>query len=70
MEFGFGKLLLLVIIILMVFGTGKLPRIGEDLGKAMRSFRKAAHEGGGDAPAGEAADVAAGRSTTASDATH
>ena len=29
MEFGFGKLLLLLVIIMMVFGTGKLPRIGE-----------------------------------------
>jgi len=48
MEFGFGKLLLLLVIIVMVFGTGKLPKIGEDLGKAMRSFKKAAQEGNGE----------------------
>ncbi len=45
MEFSFGKLLLLLIIIILVFGTAKLPKIGEDLGKAVRSFKKAANEG-------------------------
>jgi sec-independent protein translocase protein TatA len=45
MEFGIGKLLLMAAIVVLVFGTGKLPRIGEDLGKAMRSFKKAAQEG-------------------------
>jgi len=45
MEFSFGKLLLLLVIIVLVFGTAKLPKIGEDLGKAMRSFKKAMHEG-------------------------
>jgi sec-independent protein translocase protein TatA len=45
MEFSFGKLLLLFIIIVLVFGTAKLPKIGEDLGKAVRGFKKAMHEG-------------------------
>jgi len=45
MEFSFGKLLLLLIIIMLVFGTSKLPKIGEDLGKAVRSFKKASSEG-------------------------
>ena len=45
MEFSFGKLLLLLVIIVLVFGTAKLPKIGEDLGKAVRSFKKAMHEG-------------------------
>jgi sec-independent protein translocase protein TatA len=47
MEFGFGKLLLLLVVVMMVFGTAKLPKIGEDLGNAMRSFKKAANEGAG-----------------------
>lgn len=50
MEFSVGKLLLLLIIIVLVFGTSKLPKIGEDLGKAMRSFKKAMHDGDGPAP--------------------
>ena len=45
MEFSFGKLLLLLVIIVLVFPTAKLPKIGEDLGKAVRSFKKAANEG-------------------------
>jgi len=47
MEFSVGKLLLLLIIIVLVFGTSKLPKIGEDLGKAVRSFKKAMHDGDG-----------------------
>jgi sec-independent protein translocase protein TatA len=45
MEFGFGKLLLLLVMVMLVFGTAKLPKIGEDLGKAIRSFKQAAREG-------------------------
>ena len=54
MEFSVGKLLLLLIIIVLVFGTSKLPRIGEDLGKAVRSFKKAMHDG--DSTGGNAGD--------------
>jgi sec-independent protein translocase protein TatA len=45
MEFGIGKLLLLLVIIVLVFGTSKLPKIGADLGGAIRSFRKAVKDG-------------------------
>lgn len=45
MEFGFGKLLALLAVVVLVFGTSKLPKIGEDLGKAVRGFKKAANEG-------------------------
>ena len=34
---------LIVLIILIVFGVGKLPQIGGALGKGIRSFRKAQH---------------------------
>ena len=43
--FGFGKLLLILLIIVLVFGTAKLPKIGEDLGKAVRGFKKGMHDG-------------------------
>jgi len=46
MEFGFGKLLLLLVVVMLLFGTAKLPKMGEDLGKAIRSFKQAAREGG------------------------
>lgn len=35
-----GSLLLIFLIILVLFGTKKLRTIGEDLGAAVRSFRK------------------------------
>jgi len=41
--FGLGppELLLLFLIILIVFGAGKIPQIGSGLGKGIRNFRKA-----------------------------
>lgn len=33
------KLLLILLIVLLVFGTSKLPKIMEDIGKGMKSLR-------------------------------
>jgi sec-independent protein translocase protein TatA len=30
-----------LLVVVLVFGTAKLPKLGEDLGKAIRSFKKA-----------------------------
>ncbi len=38
-------LLLIVVIALIVFGPGKLPELGAGLGKGIREFRKAMHQG-------------------------
>lgn len=35
-----GSLVLIFLIILLIFGTGKLRSIGEDLGHALKSFKK------------------------------
>ncbi|UCC17768.1 MAG: twin-arginine translocase TatA/TatE family subunit [Dehalococcoidales bacterium] len=42
MPFRMGpwELALIVVIILLVFGVGKLPQVGESLGKGIRAFRK------------------------------
>ena len=48
---GFQELLIILVIILIVFGVGKLPQIGEGMGKAIRGFRK-----GVDAPSDEPSD--------------
>jgi sec-independent protein translocase protein TatA len=37
-------LLLILFIVLIIFGPGKLPEIGEGLGKSIRSFKKAMSE--------------------------
>ncbi len=38
-------LLLIVVIALIIFGPGKLPDLGAGLGKGIREFRKAMHDG-------------------------
>lgn len=44
--FGIGmpELLVLLVIILIIFGAGKLPEIGMGLGKAIRGFKKGMSE--------------------------
>ncbi len=37
-------LLLILVIVLIIFGPGKLPEIGEGLGKSIRGFKKAISE--------------------------
>ena len=39
---GPGELILLLVIILVIFGPGRLPEIGNAVGKGIREFRKAA----------------------------
>ncbi|MDD4637974.1 MAG: twin-arginine translocase TatA/TatE family subunit [Bacteroidales bacterium] len=46
-NFGPWELGLILLIVLVIFGPGKLPKVGESLGKAMQSFKKA-KEGEGD----------------------
>ena len=41
-KFGTMELVLILIIVLIIFGAGKLPDIGASLGKAIRGFKKAA----------------------------
>jgi sec-independent protein translocase protein TatA len=44
--FGIGmpEALVILVIILIIFGVGKLPEIGNVLGRSINSFRKATHE--------------------------
>ncbi|MCS6897719.1 MAG: twin-arginine translocase TatA/TatE family subunit [Nitrospira sp.] len=37
---GFSELVIILVIILIIFGAGRLPQIGEGVGKALRSFKK------------------------------
>ena len=42
MSFRMGPLeiVIILVIVLLIFGVGKLPQVGEALGKGIRSFRK------------------------------
>jgi sec-independent protein translocase protein TatA len=42
---GMGELLIILLIVLLIFGAGKLPQIGDSLGRSIRNFKRAA---GGD----------------------
>ena len=42
---GFPELLLIVFVILLLFGAGRLPEIARQFGKAMHEFKKALKDG-------------------------
>jgi TatA/E family protein of Tat protein translocase len=41
---GFSELIIILAIILIIFGAGRLPQIGEGLGKALKGFKKEVHD--------------------------
>jgi len=47
--------MILLIIVVLVFGTKKLGSIGKDLGSAVKGFKEGLHEGQADAPNAAAA---------------
>lgn len=41
---GISELVIILVIILIIFGAGRLPQIGEGIGKALKGFKKEVHE--------------------------
>lgn len=39
-NFGAPELLILLVIVLLIFGVGRLTRVGGELGRGIREFRK------------------------------
>lgn len=39
------ELLIILVVVIMIFGVGRLPEVGGALGKAIREFRRATSEG-------------------------
>ncbi len=55
---GPTELIIILVIVLIVFGVGRLPEIGGALGKSIREFRQASTpEEGEDAKPAESADA-------------
>jgi sec-independent protein translocase protein TatA len=38
---GIAELLIILVIVLIIFGAGKLPDIGEGLGRGIKNFKRA-----------------------------
>lgn len=45
MDFDFKTLLVILVVVLIIFGGKKLRSIGDDLGHAVKGFKKAMNEG-------------------------
>jgi TatA/E family protein of Tat protein translocase len=41
---GFSELIIILVIVLIIFGAGRLPQIGEGVGKALKGFKKEINE--------------------------
>jgi len=45
MRFDYKELLIILVVVLLIWGTKKLRTVGSDLGAAVRGFKKAMNEG-------------------------
>jgi sec-independent protein translocase protein TatA len=43
---GFGEIIVILLIVLILFGAARLPEIGKSLGKAIYEFKKAMKDSG------------------------
>jgi TatA/E family protein of Tat protein translocase len=41
---GISELIIILVIVLIIFGAGRLPQIGEGVGKALKGFKKEVHD--------------------------
>lgn len=53
MNFGAPELLIVLLIILLVFGGSKLPKLARSLGQAQKEFKQGVAEGSKDATEAE-----------------
>ena len=48
---GIGPIILILVIVILLFGTKKLRNVGSDLGGAIKNFKKSMKEGSADGDA-------------------
>jgi sec-independent protein translocase protein TatA len=56
---GMGELLIILLIVLLIFGAGKLPAIGDALGRSIKNFKRGA-SGDGEIEVSKKPEVEAG----------
>jgi len=57
--FGLGttELLIILVLVMIIFGAGKLPQVGGALGKGLRNFKKGANEETDDVEEGQVEEI-------------
>lgn len=55
MGIGWKEILMILLVVLLVFGTKKLKTIGSDLGSAVKGFKKAMNDGESEEQAAQSA---------------
>ena len=48
---GFWQIIIILVIVILLFGTKRLANIGSDLGSAIKGFKKSMKDGEGEADA-------------------
>lgn len=48
MNLGASELLIILLIVLLIFGSAKLPKLARSIGQAQREFKKGLNEGADD----------------------
>jgi sec-independent protein translocase protein TatA len=64
-----GHLIVILVIVLLIFGPGKLPELGKAVGDGLRELKKATGENAADKEANQAASTTSTVATTAPPAT-
>ncbi len=49
-QLGPGELIILLLIVMVLFGGGRIGRLGGELGTALREFRRGLNAGDGETP--------------------
>lgn len=65
-SFSVWHWVIVLIVVLVVFGTGKLRNIGKDLGGAIKDFKKGMNEGEGAKEGNSSANLTQGEASNAS----
>lgn len=57
--FGLGtqELLIILVLVMIIFGAGKLPQVGGALGKGLRNFKKGVNEASDDVEEGQVEEI-------------
>jgi sec-independent protein translocase protein TatA len=55
---GIPELVIILVIVLVIFGVGRLPEIGGAIGKSIREFRESSKDPEGEKPKEPAAEAA------------